>query len=130
MALSERLNQYQPYALTVLRIVIGLLFIEHGTQKLFGFPAGGHFTGSLPPLMLFQGVLEAFGGLAIVLGLFTRPVAFILCGNMAVAYFMAHMPQNFFPVNNQGDAAILYCFAFLFLIFAGPGLLAIDGRKK
>ncbi len=128
MALSERLNQYQPYALTILRIVVGLLFIEHGTQKLFGFPAGGHFDGPLPTLMLVQGILEAFGGLAIALGLFTRPVAFILCGNMAVAYFMAHMPQNFFPVNNQGDAAILYCFIFLFLFFAGPGPLAINKK--
>ncbi|MFJ6323693.1 MULTISPECIES: DoxX family protein [unclassified Rhizobium] len=128
MALSERLNQYQPYALTILRIVVGLLFIEHGTQKLFGFPAGGHFDGPLPTLMLVQGILEAFGGLAIALGLFTRPIAFILCGNMAVAYFMAHMPQNFFPVNNQGDAAILYCFVFLFLFFAGPGPLAIDKK--
>ncbi len=128
MALSERLNQYQPYALTILRIIVGLLFIEHGTQKLFGFPAGGHFDGPLPTLMLVQGILEAFGGLAIALGLFTRPIAFILCGNMAVAYFMAHMPQNFFPVNNQGDAAILYCFVFLFLFFAGPGPLAIDKK--
>lgn len=130
MALSDRLHQYQPYALTVLRIMTGLLFIEHGAQKLFGFPAGGHFDGPLPTLMLVQGILEAFGGLAIALGLFTRPVAFILCGNMAVAYFMAHMPKDFFPVNNGGDAAILYCFVFLFLVIAGPGLLAIDNRKK
>jgi putative oxidoreductase len=130
MALSDRLNQYQPYALTALRIMTGLLFMEHGMQKLFAFPAGGHFDGPLPTLILIQGILEAFGGLAIVLGLFTRIVAFVLSGNMAVAYFMAHMPRNFFPVNNEGDAAILYCFAFLFLVFAGPGLLAIDNRKK
>lgn len=132
MALSNRLNEYQPYALTALRIITGLLFIEHGTQKLFAFPAGEHAAGfaNLPPLMLVQGVLEALGGLLIVLGLFTRPVAFILCGNMAVAYFMAHFPQNFFPVNNGGDGAILYCFIFLFLVFAGPGLLAIDNRNK
>ncbi|MEZ2219481.1 DoxX family protein [Rhizobium sp. RCC_161_2] len=130
MALSDRLNQYQPYALAVLRIMTGLLFMEHGTQKLFGFPASGQPGGPLETLMLVQGILEAFGGLAIVLGLFTRPAAFILCGNMAIAYFMAHMPGSFFPVNNKGDAAILYCFVFLFLIFAGPGLLAIDNRKK
>ena len=130
MALSDRLNQYQPYALTALRIMTGLLFMEHGTQKLLAFPAGGHFDGPLPTLILIQGILEAFGGLAIVLGLFTRIVAFVLSGNMAVAYFMAHMPRNFFPVNNEGDAAILYCFVFLFLVFAGPGLLAIDNRKK
>ncbi|MBB5577414.1 MULTISPECIES: DoxX family protein [Rhizobium] len=130
MTLSERLNQYQPYALTVLRIIIGLLFMEHGMQKLFGFPAGGHGDGPLPTLMLVQGILEAFGGLAIFLGLFTRPVAFILAGNMAVAYFMAHQPKDFFPVNNGGDAAILFCFVFLFLIFSGPGPLAVDNRSK
>ena len=128
MALSDRLNQYQPYALTVLRIMTALLFMEHGTQKLFGFPAGGPDT--LSPLFLTQGILEAFGGLLILLGLFTRPVAFILCGNMAVAYFMAHMPKNFFPALNAGDAAILYCFVFLFLFLAGPGLFALDNRRK
>ena len=128
MALSDRLNQYQPYALTVLRIVTALLFMEHGTQKLFGFPVGG--PEALSPLFLTQGILEAFGGLLILLGLFTRPVAFILCGNMAVAYFMAHMPKNFFPALNAGDAAILYCFVFLFLFLAGPGLFALDNRRK
>jgi putative oxidoreductase len=128
MALSDRLNQYQPYALTVLRIVTALLFMEHGTQKLFGFPAGG--PEALSPLFLTQGILEAFGGLLILLGLFTRPVAFILCGNMAVAYFMAHMPKDFFPALNAGDAAILYCFVFLFLFLAGPGLFALDNRRK
>jgi putative oxidoreductase len=126
MALSDRLNQYQPYAPTVLRIVTALLFMEHGTQKLFGFPVGGPET--LSPLFLTQGILEAFGGLLILLGLFTRPVAFILCGNMAVAYFMAHMPKNFFPALNAGDAAILYCFVFLFLF--RPGLFALDNRRK
>ncbi|QND47255.1 DoxX family protein [Rhizobium lusitanum] len=130
MALSDRLNQYQPYALTALRIMTGLLFTAHGTQKLLGFPAGGQFSSPLPTLILIQGILELVGGLAIVVGFLTRPVAFILCGNMAVAYFMAHYPKDFFPVNNGGDGAILYCFVFLFLIFAGPGLLAIDNRKK
>jgi putative oxidoreductase len=128
MALFDGLNKYQPYALTVLRIVTGLQYIEHGTQKLFGFPSGG--PASLNGLYLTQGILEAFGGLLIVLGLFTRPVAFILCGNMAVAYFMAHFPKSFFPALNGGDAAILFCFVFMFLFFAGPGLLALDNRKK
>jgi putative oxidoreductase len=128
MALSDRLNQYQPYALTVLRLVTALQFIEHGTQKLFGFPSGG--PESLLPLYLTQGILEAFGGLLILLGLFTRPVAFILCGNMAVAYFMAHLPKNFFPALNAGDAAILFCFVFGYLVFAGPGLLALDNQRK
>jgi putative oxidoreductase len=132
MAFFDRLNQYQPYALTVLRIVTGLQYIEHGTQKLFAFPAGEHASNfaSLPPLFLTQGILEALGGLLFLLGLFTRPVAFILCGNMAIAYFMAHLPKNFFPVNNGGDAAILFCFVFLLFVFTGPSLLAIDNRKK
>ncbi len=129
MALFDRLNQYQPYALAVLRIMTALQFIEHGTQKLFAFPDGEH-AGALTALSLTQGILEAFGGLLFLLGLFTRPVAFILCGNMAVAYFMAHAPKSFFPVNNGGDAAILFCFVFLFFVFSGPGLLALDNRKK
>ncbi|MDL2405759.1 DoxX family protein [Rhizobium calliandrae] len=129
MTLSDRLNQYQPYALTVLRLMTGLQFMEHGTQKLLGFPAGAH-AGPLPSLLLVQGILEAFGGLAIFVGLFTRPVAFILCGNMAVAYFMSHLPKDFFPANNGGDAAILFCFVFLYLVFSGPGLLAVDNSRK
>jgi putative oxidoreductase len=128
MALFDGLSKYQPYALTVLRIMTGLQYIEHGTQKLLGFPTGG--PAQLSPLYLTQGILEAFGGLLIVLGLFTRPVAFILCGNMAVAYFMAHAPKSFFPALNGGDAAILFCFVFMFLFIAGPGLLALDNRKK
>ncbi|MDL2400487.1 DoxX family protein [Rhizobium mayense] len=129
MTLSDRLNQYQPYALTLLRLMTGLQFMEHGTQKLLGFPAGAH-GGPLPTLLLVQGILEAFGGLAIFVGFFTRPVAFILCGNMAVAYFMSHMPKDFFPANNGGDAAILFCFVFLYLVFSGPGLLAVDNSRK
>ncbi len=128
MALFDGLSKYQPYALTALRIMTGLQYIEHGTQKLFGFPSGG--PESLNALYFTQGVLEALGGLLIALGLFTRPVAFILCGNMAVAYFMAHAPKSFFPALNGGDAAILFCFVFLFLFFAGSGPLALDNRKK
>lgn len=126
----EGLSRYQPQALAVLRIVTALLFIEHGTQKLFGFPAsGGDGGGGLPTLMLIAGILEVFGGLLILLGLLTRPVAFILSGFMAVAYFMAHAPQNFFPVNNGGDAAILFCFVFLYLFFAGPGTWSVDASR-
>jgi putative oxidoreductase len=128
MALSDRLNQYQPYALTVLRIMTALQFMEHGTQKFFSFPAGGPAT--LSPLIFTQAILEALGGLLMFLGLFTRPVAFILCGNMAVAYFMAHQPKSFFPAVNGGDAAILFCFVFMFLFFAGPGPLALDNSRK
>jgi putative oxidoreductase len=123
----DRLNRWAPLALGILRIVTALVFIEHGGQKLFGFPPGENppvgFAGGL---MTVAGVLEFFGGILILLGLFTRPVAFILSGFMAAAYWMAHAPQNPFPVNNGGDAAILYCFIFLYLVFAGPGSLSLD----
>jgi len=124
----DRLSAYSPFALAALRIVTALLFIAHGTQKLFGFPAaadGG--GGSLPPLMLVAGILEVFGGLLILVGFLTRPVAFVLSGFAAAAYFMAHAPQSFFPVLNGGDAAILYCFVFLYFVFAGPGAWSLDG---
>ena len=135
------LQKYTPHALAVLRIVTALLFIEHGTQKLFGFPAmpgaeGGAGAGGLPPLMLVAGILEVFGGLAILVGLFTRPVAFVLCGMMAYAYWFAHVAHGgFFPVLNGGDAAALFCFVFLLLVVAGPGKWAVDhvlrpGRMK
>ncbi|MBX3577534.1 MAG: DoxX family protein [Rhizobiaceae bacterium] len=126
--MRDTLNRYRPEALGVFRVVVALLFIAHGTQKLFGFPAPADATGSgdLGTLMLVAGLLETFGGLMILVGFFTRPVAFVLSGMMAVAYFMAHAPQDFFPVNNQGDAAILYCFAFLYFVFAGPGAFAVD----
>lgn len=128
----ENLSRYQPQALAVLRIMTALLLMEHGTQKLLGFPAstmeGG--GGELSGLMLVAGILEAFGGFLILIGFLTRPVAFILCGFMAVAYFMAHAPQNFFPVNNMGDAAILYCFIFLYLFFAGPGVWSVDSSRR
>lgn len=129
----RNLNQYAPAALAVLRIVTALLFIEHGTMKLFGFPASeaAGAGGGLPPLMLVAGILEVFGGLAVLIGLFTRPIAFVLSGEMAVAYWMAHVPNGgFFPVNNGGDAAVLFCFVFLYLVFAGPGAWSVDGMRQ
>ncbi len=125
----ERLNAYQPYALAALRIITALLFIEHGTMKLFAFPIPQGEGGPLPPLILFAALLETIGGLAILVGFFTRPVAFILSGQMAVAYFMAHQPRGFFPAENGGEAAILYCFVFLTLVFTGAGAFAIDKNK-
>ena len=126
------LDKYAPYALAVLRVVTALLFIEHGTSKLFGFPAmpgAGSAGGSLPFLILIAALLEVFGGLAILVGFFTRPVAFILSGLMAVAYWMAHVPKGgFFPLTNGGDAAVLFCFIFLYLVFAGAGAWSIDAR--
>ena len=128
MSTFERLSAYRPYGLAALRIITALLFIEHGTMKLFGFPAS-QMSGSLPPLMLFAALLELVGGILILIGLLTRPVAFLLAGEMAVAYFMAHAPSSFFPAVNQGDAAILFCFVFLYLFFSGPGAFSVDNRK-
>ncbi len=127
MSLFEKLSRYQPYALAALRIITALLFIEHGTQKLFGFPAS-QMEGSLPTLLLVAALLELVGGILILVGLFTRPVAFLLSGQMAVAYFMAHAPKSVFPALNGGDAAILFCFIFLFFVTSGPGAFSLDKR--
>ena len=118
--------QYWPQMLSILRIVVGLLLLEHGTYKLLGFPHGPNPMPAFGTLAWVQGVLELAGGAMLALGLFTRPVAFVLAGDMAVAYFMAHAPKGFFPVLNGGDAAILYCFVFLFLFVAGPGPWSVD----
>ena len=119
------LAAWTPRALSVLRIVTGLLFLEHGTGKLLGFPPSDHAAPTLYSLIGVQGVLELVGGFLILIG-FTRPVAFILGGNMAVAYFMAHAPKSFFPTVNGGQLAILFCFVFLFLAFAGGGVWSAD----
>ena len=107
-----------PYLLSVLRIITAFIFMQHGTMKLFGFPAPMGDI-SLFSLMGVAGSLEVFGGLLILIGLFTRPVAFILSGEMAFAYFMAHFPQGFWPVLNHGEPAALYCFIYLYLAAAG-----------
>lgn len=126
----NRLSAYTPQVLTILRIITGLLFLEHGTQKLFGFPppvAG--MPPELPPILLAATVLELVGGILIVLGAFTRPVAFVLSGQMAVAYFMAHGSKGFFPALNGGDPAILFCFIFLYLACAGAGPWSVDSMR-
>ena len=130
MSLAATLTRREPYALAVLRIVTGLIFLEHGTQKFLSFPPGDYagIGWSFDNPGAFAGVIELVTGLLITLGLFTRPAAFLASGTMAVAYWMAHAPQNFWPVNNMGDAAILYCFVFLYFVFAGPGALSLDGR--
>ena len=112
---------------SVLRIVTGLLFLEHGTGKLIGFPTHLPFIDQMPAGLLYTtGTLELVGGLLITLGLFTRPAAFVLSGFMAVAYFMAHFPVSFFPAINMGEPAVLYCFVFLYFAATGPGPWAID----
>jgi putative oxidoreductase len=120
------LTSWTPRMLSVLRIVTGLLFLEHGTQKLLGFPPSDHVAQTLLSLIGFQGVIELVGGFLILIGFFTRPVAFILSGDMAVAYFMKHAPMNFFPTLNGGQLAILFCFVFLYLAFAGGGEWSAD----
>jgi len=119
--------KYTPQMLSILRIVAAAIFIAHGTQKLFGFPAPP--PSGMPPLMSIYGaaaLLEVILGPLLLVGLFTRWMAFILSGEMAVAYWMSHAPRNFWPLLNGGDAAILYCFVFLFIACAGGGAWSLD----
>lgn len=113
-------------ALSILRIITALLFLEHGTAKLFNFPPSSLFGHPLFSLIGVAGILEVVGGALLVLGLFTRPVAFILCGEMAVGYFLMHAPHSFFPLLNKGDSAIQFCFVFFYVIFAGGGAWSLD----
>lgn len=125
--------QWQPRALAVLRIVTGYLFIFHGTAKLFGVPHQAMFDGlKLMSLMGLAGVLEAFGGALILVGLFTRPVAFVLCGFMAVAYFMGHASQGnvLVPMLNKGELAVSWCFVYFYLMFAGAGVWSLDALRR
>ncbi|WP_095589726.1 DoxX family protein [Actibacterium ureilyticum] len=126
--MSTTLKPHAPKALAALRIITALLFIAHGTQKLFGFPAA-EFQPQAFTLLWFGAVIELVGGTLLLLGLFTRPTAFLLSGEMAVAYFMFHAPNSFFPALNGGDAAILFSFIFLYLLFEGPGALALDNAR-
>jgi len=125
---ESKLSASAPIFLGLLRIMTGLLFLEHGMQKFLSFPDGqmSGFGWTFSGPAAYAGIIELVAGLLITIGLFTRPAAFIASGTMAVAYFMAHAPQNFFPLNNMGDAAILYCFAFLYFVFAGPGRFSLD----
>jgi putative oxidoreductase len=125
------LGRFQPQMLGILRIVTALIFIAHGTQKLLGFPAAP--ASGLPAMFTLSwtaGVLELFGGALVLVGFQTRPVAFVLSGLMAFAYWIAHAPRSFYPVLNNGDAAILYCFVFLYLVFAGAGAFSIDSSRR
>ena len=130
MALHNDLARWAPRVLSILRIVTALLFLEHGTQKLLGFPPSPNPGPPLASLGGLAGTIEIVGGLLVAIGLFTRPAAFIMSGEMAFAYFMAHAPRNFFPVVNGGDAAILYCFVFFYFMFAGPGPWSVDAAMR
>jgi putative oxidoreductase len=122
-ALYARLDRASPYVLSILRIITGLLFLEHGLQKYFAFPSEGPH---MRPLLYVQGIIEIAGGVLLAGGLYTRIVAFILSGDMAFAYFIAHFPRSFYPAVNGGDLAVLYCFVFLYIFFAGGGPWSLD----
>ena len=123
-------GRYAPQALSLLRIVASLIFILHGTAKLIGFPETPMPQPPVGSLFWIGGLLETFGGLLLLVGLFSRPVAFVLSGEMAVAYWMVHAPQSTFPIVNNGDAAILYCFVFLLIAAAGPGPWSLDAARR
>jgi len=126
--MEKVLSPYRPYLYALLRIVAGLLFAQHGAQKLFG--ALGGKPVELMSQMGLAGVIEFVGGLMIALGLFTSPVAFLASGQMAVAYFQAHAPRGFWPIANGGEAAALFCFVFLYFAAAGSGKWSIDAIRK
>jgi putative oxidoreductase len=123
--LYARMETWRPYILSIVRIVIGLLFLQHGLSKVFNFPAPSPVP-SLSGLMILAALLETVGALLFVVGAYTRIVAFILSGEMAFAYFMAHAPRSFYPVVNGGELAVIYCFIFLYFAFAGGGPLSVD----
>jgi putative oxidoreductase len=125
------LSRFQPQLLAVLRMVVALLFLQHAFVKLLGFPPGAQ-PGQQPigSLLGIGGLIELVTGVLVLLGLFTRPAAFIAAGEMAVAYWMIHAPRGFYPVVNMGEAAVLFCFAFLYLAAAGPGAWSFDAARE
>jgi putative oxidoreductase len=123
--MEQTLANKAPHVRSIVRIMVALLFLEHGLSRLFGWPS----ALPTPPaftMYWFAGAIELVGGALLVLGLFTRPAAFVMSGEMAFAYFISHAPRSFFPILNRGDAAILYCFIFLYFVFAGPGPWSLD----
>jgi putative oxidoreductase len=124
-ARAAAFERYRPYLVSILRIMAGLLFLQHGMAKVFGFPPHGHMP-VFPETEWFAGRIELIGGGLLALGLFTRLAAFIVSGEMAFAYFIGHAPRSFFPLINGGEPAILFCFVFLYLVFAGAGPLSLD----
>ncbi len=126
--LDKTLDRFAPLMLSLMRVVFAITFFAHGTQKILGFPASNMNPAAFS-LPWIAGVLELVGGVLLIVGLFTRPIAFVLSGLMAFAYFMAHAPQSFFPALNGGDAAILFCFGFLYLVIAGAGSVSLDAYR-
>jgi putative oxidoreductase len=127
--MKSTLNRLAPTVLSAARAMAGAIFLAHGTQKILGFPASDGGPEAFTPAWI-AGVIELVCGALIAIGLQTRLAAFIASGTMAAAYFMAHAPRDFYPVNNGGDAAILYCFFFFYLVFAGPGPWSVDALLK
>ena len=126
---SESLRaEWQPRILSVVRIIVALLFLQHGLVKIFGFPVAG--PASLSSLLMLAAAIEVLGSLLLLVGLFTPAVAFIMSGEMAFAYFMSHAPQSFFPIVNRGEAAILFCFIFFYFAFAGGGPWSVDATRS
>jgi len=135
MSETSRLDRWTPYALSGLRIFVGLTFVQHGTHKYFNFPSGPSYKGiDLTTMQGWAGTIELFVGALILIGLFTRLSAFIAAGEMAVGYFVVHAPASFFTAKNGGENAYLFCFVFLFFVFAGPGPISVDhwlrGRRR
>ncbi|QDL94496.1 DoxX family protein (plasmid) [Paroceanicella profunda] len=126
--MTDTLRSMAPMVLSLVRLVTGLIFMEHGLQKLLGFPPTDN-TWEAFSLSWVAGCFELACGALIAIGFLTRPAAFVASGVMAFAYWIAHAPRDVFPVNNGGDAAILYCFFFLYLVFAGPGPVSVDGMR-
>lgn len=127
----EKLDAHRADALSALRIVVGLLFFAHGLLSILNFPTVAPWGESVPfTIGWYAGMLELIGGPLILIGLFTRAVAFLLSGEMAFAYFMGHAPDGFFPALNGGDAAILFCFVFLYFVFSGPGRWSLDAKLR
>ena len=123
--LYATLERFRPYILSILRIVVGLLFLQHGLSKVFNFPAPSP-VGALSGLLILAAFLETVGAFLFLIGAYTRIVAFIVSGEMAFAYFMAHAPRSFYPIVNNGELAVLFCFIFLYFAFAGGGPLSVD----
>ena len=129
MSMTQTATAWAPRVLSILRIMSGLLLLQHGTMKYFNFPPSDMFAGGLDVMMQAAGGIELVGGVLLVLGLLTRPVAFICSGFTAAAYFIAHAPNGFFPATNFGEPAVLFCFVFLYIAAAGPGPWSVDAAR-
>jgi putative oxidoreductase len=124
----DQLSRFRPQLLSILRIMTALLLLQHGLSKFFGFPMPGN-APAMFSLYWFAGVIEIVGGFLLLIGLFSRLVAFILAGELAFAYFLGHAPHGFFPLTNRGEPAVLFCFIFLYLAAAGPGPWSVDASR-